>query len=536
MDDNLYITENSHVAHGLTVQNIIWAFSSFESFNWHPITWISHMLDVQFYGMNPRGHHLTNVAVHSASSVILFLFLFRFTGILWSSASVAALFALHPLRVESVAWVAERKDVLSAFFWFLTIFFYCEYVSKMKSTFYVFALFCMVLGLMAKPMLVTIPLVMVCIDFWPLNRFRCEQGQFRSQVTMLIMEKLPFFACSLLSGLITVYAQQKGGAVITLDAIPLGLRTQNAITAYVQYIVKTMWPNDLALFYPFPLSVPLWQVIASLFFLVLISVTAYRTRHHYPYIMAGWFWYLITLLPVIGFIQVGGQSMADRYTYIPTTGLFIIAAWGIPELTRGLRYWRFMCALSASICIVLLSAVTWRQLGYWKDNISLYQHSLQVTNDNYVIHNNMGVALAANGNTDAAIAEYRKALRIKPNYADAHYNMGIALVSKGGFDEAINRFQQVLQADPNHTDARNNLAVAFASKGEFELAIQEFKRLLQINPDCTDAHYNMGLAYAKNGNFDAAIQEYQEELLRNPKNDKAYRSLKIAHDLKKMSF
>ena len=416
-DDEDYVTKNLHVASGITGTNIVWAFTSVEAANWHPITWLSHMADVQFFGMNPQGHHLTNVIIHSGSTLLLLLLLFRLTGALWPSTFVAALFALHPLHVESVAWIAERKDVLSALFWFLTLLIYAEYTVKRKPVLYVLALFSFVLGLMSKPMLVTLPVVMLLLDFWPLNRYEFGEREpglrhVSVRVLALVKEKIPFFACSLLSGIITLYAQK--GAMSDLELISVPLRIENSLIAYVKYIGKTVWPSDLAMLYPHPQSIPLWQAICSLLILLLVSGAAIRAWRRYPYLAVGWFWFIVTLVPVIGLIQVGAQSMADRYTYIPLVGLFVMAAWGIRDLTQNLPYREGILALLAAAVISVSTALTWQQLGYWRDSVSLYRHTLDVTTDNVIIHDNLGITLARKGDLDAAIQEYRKAMRINP--------------------------------------------------------------------------------------------------------------------------
>jgi hypothetical protein len=303
LDDNDYVTNNPHVTSGITGENIIWAFTSVDEANWHPVTWLSHMADVQFYGMNPQGHHLTNVVIHTVSSLLLLFFLLRVTGSLWQSSFVAVLFAIHPLHVESVAWVAERKDVLSAFFWFLTLFVYSEYVAKLKPTLYILSLFSFVLGLMSKPMLVTLPIVMLLMDFWPLDRYRHdEKGNRLRRLKALIKEKIPFFVFSLMSAGVTIYAQGKGGAIKRFDVIPFGFRVENALISYVRYIIKTLWPHDLAVLYPIPLTYPLWQCIGSLILLLLISGATIWVGRQHPYLTVGWCWFLITLLPVIGLI------------------------------------------------------------------------------------------------------------------------------------------------------------------------------------------------------------------------------------------
>lgn len=464
-DDDVYVTDNQHIASGFTSNNIVWAFTSVDAANWHPITWLSHMADVQFYGMNPRGHHLTNVAIHTTSALLLFLLLFRMTNAAWQSFFVASLFALHPLHVESVAWVAERKDVLSALFCFLTLIFYAEFVAHRKPSQYAFSLFCFVLGLMSKPMLVTLPFVMLLLDLWPLGRLRDEQlmPSLRprlSRTAILVVEKIPFFACSLLSGLITLFAQSKGGAIVSLAGVSFRLRSENALIAYIKYIGKALWPHDLAIFYPLPLAIPLWQVISSLSILFLLSAASVRTVRSHPYIAVGWFWFFITLLPVIGLLQVGSQSMADRYSYIPLIGLFIMAAWGVPWLTRGLRYQSIILSMLAGAIIIASAVSTWQQLGYWRDNISLYRHTIQITTDNYMIYNNLGNALAEREYLDYAILEYKNALRINPNYADAHVNLGLALGRQGNLDAAIREFRVAVREEPNNLKAHQCLKLA----------------------------------------------------------------------------
>jgi tetratricopeptide (TPR) repeat protein len=534
-DDYTYITDNPHVATGITGKNIIWAFTSVHASNWHPLTWLSHMADVQLYGMNPRGHHLTNVAIHTVSAVLLLLLLFRLTGAPWQSAFVAFMFALHPLHVESVAWAAERKDVLSAFFWFLTLFLYAGYVAKRRPMLYLFSLLSFALGLMSKPMLVTLPVVMLLMDFWPLGRF--QYGELRQplgRAATLLKEKIPFLACSLLSGLVTVYAQHQGGSIADLTVVPFWLRIENALLAYVQYIAKTVWPRDLAVFYPYPYSVPFWQVIGSLFLLLLLSATAIRFRWRHPYLAVGWFWFLVTLVPVIGLVQVGVQSMADRYSYIPLTGLFIMAAWGIPELTRGLPYRRGILALLAGAVMTASTALTWRQLGYWKDDIALFRHTLQITAGNALIHNNLGVTLYKKGNLDAAIQEYRAALRIRPIYAQAHNNLGNVLVDKGDLDAAIQEYREALRLYPKYADAHNYLGNALFDKGGLDAAIQEYKEALDINPGYADAHNNLGNAFFDKGDLDVAIREFREALRINPKDEMARNNLRLALARKSM--
>jgi len=533
LDDDAYVVSNRHVANGITGKNIIWAFSTVYKANWHPITWLSHMADVQLYGMNPHGHHLTNVVFHIASTLLLLILLLRLTGAFWQSSFVAALFALHPLHVESVAWVAERKDVLSAFFWFLTLILYVEFLGNRKPALYILSLISFMLGLMSKPMLVTLPVVMILIDFWPLNRFQTEEKdlgvhELLGRAIPLIYEKIPFFACSLLSAAVTIYAQNKGGAIRNIDVIPFMLRIKNILTAYVTYIGKTLWPHDLAVFYPFPLSIPLWQVICSGLVLILISTAAIRAWRRHPYFAMGWLWFLITLVPVIGLIQVGEQSLADRYSYIPLIGLFVVVAWGVADMTKGLHNQQSILALLAGAVLISSASLTWQQTRYWRDSISLFQHALQVTTRNDFIHYSLGNALASKGDLDAAILEYQEALRISPNSTIAHNNLGAAHAKKGDLTAAIQEYQEALRVSPNDSEAYNNLGGAFAGRGDTTTAIQKYRDALRINPNYSVAHNNLGIVLASKGALDEAIQEYQEALRIEPDYSTAHINLGLA--------
>jgi tetratricopeptide (TPR) repeat protein len=534
MDDNTYVTDNFHVASGITAQNIAWAFTSVDAANWHPLTWLSHMTDARLYGMNPRGHHLTNVVLHIISSLLLFLFLLRVTGAVWRSVLVAALFALHPLHVESVAWVAERKDVLSGLFWFLTLLLYCRYAATRSAALYAVTLVCFVLGLMAKPMLVTLPLVMLLLDYWPLGRCRSgKQGEpgFFNTVTPLIKEKIPFFVCSLLSASITIYAQQKGGALADIATAPLLLRIENALVAYVTYIAKTLWPQDLAPLYLFPAAIPLWQAAGALVILLLTSVATIRLRQRAPWLAVGWFWFIITLVPVIGLVKVGSQSMADRYSYIPLTGLFIMAAWGVPELLKRMAYRKAICGLLAGAAICISTTLTWQQLGYWQDNISLYRHTLQATTGSDIIHTNLGLALAIKGDTEGAMQEYRNALRINPGFPGAHNGLGAAFQAQGFWDAAISEYREALRLSPAYSDAfatHNNLALVLSAKGDLAGAIREYQEALRINSDNADVHFNLALALSSAGNVEGAIREYRETLRLNPNDRDAQKNLAAA--------
>jgi protein O-mannosyl-transferase len=532
-DDYQYVRDNPHVSSGITGKNVLWALTSVEASNWHPVTWISHMADVQFFGMSPRYHHLTNVAIHIASSLLLLLLLLRCTGSPWRSSFVAALFALHPLHVESVAWVAERKDVLSAFFGILTLFFYSGYVAKRKPGRYLLALFSFLLGLMSKPMLVTLPIIMLLMDYWPLGRYRQEDQkksarQLLGEMPSLVKEKIPFLALTLPSVVLTIYAQHQGGSVAGLKEIPLLLRTGNALVAYVKYLGKILWPSDLAIFYPLPAALPLWQVIGSLLVLALLSAVAIRGGRRYPYLALGWFWFLITLLPVIGLIQVGGQSMADRYTYLPSIGLFIVAAWGVPDLAVRWRYREGILALLAGVAIIGSAATTWKQLAYWQDGVSLYRHSLQVTSSNHLVNFNLAVDLTEKGDLDGAIQAYRASLEGNTFISEAHNNLGFVLAKKGDWDAAIKEYQTSLWMNPKDTRSLLNLGDAFSRQGDLKSAIKQYRQVLALTPDNTDASINLGNALTRQGELDAAIETYRAVLRILPANTDVHNNLGAA--------
>ncbi len=403
-DDDLYVTDNPHVKAGLTREGAIWAFVATHAGNWHPLTWLSHMLDCEVYGVNPWGHHLTNLLLHIGNTILLFLLFRHVTGAVWRSTLVAALFALHPLHVESVAWVSERKDVLSTLFWLSTMWTYLRHVESPGFRWYLLALLSFALGLMAKPMLVTLPFVLLLIDYWPLGRLQFGQsnrthesmtpGLQRSSVSSLIFEKVPFFAISAVSSTVTYIVQLSAGAMPSQDVLPLQVRTANALVSYISYIGKMIWPHHLAVSYPHPGSnLPLWQIAGASLLLVFISALVIRGAGRFPYLVVGWLWYLGTLVPVIGLVQVGSQAMADRYTYVPLIGLFVIIVWGAPNLVRRWRHGRFLLVSSSGVLLLTLMACTWLQTSYWKDSFTLFQRTLDVTADNWRAHNGLGLAL-----------------------------------------------------------------------------------------------------------------------------------------------
>jgi tetratricopeptide (TPR) repeat protein len=510
-DDNDYITENQHVQAGLTLKSIAWAFTSTHASNWHPLTWLSHMLDCQIYGLNPSGHHFTSVLFHILNSILLFLIFKRMTRAFWKSAFVAALFAIHPLHVESVAWVAERKDVLSTFFWMLTMGAYILYVQNPGIKKYLLTVLLFALGLMAKPMLITLPFVLLLLDYWPLGRFNK-----RSLALKLIQEKIPFFVLAAASSIATLFAQQSGGAVESLDAIPLFVRISNAIVSYLSYIGKMILPHNLAVLYPHPGMPPVWQIAGGCLLLVFISFIAVKTLKWHPYFAVGWLWYLGTLVPVIGLVQVGLQSMADRYTYIPLTGIFIIIAWGVSDLAAGWRYKKEGLAAASAILLLILIVATWFQVGHWTNSITLFKHAINVTENNSVANNNLGTAFSGQGKVFEAIKHYTEALRIDPMYADAHYNLGNAFVRQGRISEAISHYTEALRIKPNDAEVRSNLGSVLFKQGRVDEAIGHYTEALRINPVCAEAHNNLGNVLADQGRISEAISHYTEALRINP--------------------
>ena len=495
-DDGVYVRENLHVNTGLTYRNMLWAFTTIEASNWHPLTWWSHMLDCQIYGLNPKGHHLTNVLFHTANTLLLWYLLFSATRKYWQSLFVAALFALHPLHVESVAWIAERKDLLSTSFMFGTLILYTRYTKTPRPLLYILALVLYVFGLMSKPMLVTLPFVMLLWDFWPLGRLRLraprKEGSMPDQTSTpnllnLIFEKLPFFALSLLSSIVTYYAQAHGASIAGAHAVSFTFRLVNALVSYAKYIQNMVWPAHLAVIYPL-LGPPTWvQAAISGLILLGISLTIYRRARVNPFLMMGWLWYLGTLVPVIGLVQVGRQTMADRYTYIPLIGLFIMISWGIPALTGSLRYRRTIITAMALLVVIGSSVCTWIQLRYWKNDITLFSHAIQAVENNYVAHMNLGLAFFQRDNTEEAIRQYFKALSLRPNTDDLCFYLGLAFGVQGNLNESITFFTRAIEINPKFADAHYNLGVALARQGRLDEGIRHFTRALQIDPALMEA-------------------------------------------------
>jgi len=533
-DDGEYVTENRHVQSGLTRDAITWAFTSVHSANWHPLTWISHMLDCQLYGLNPEGHHLTSLLLHTANVVLLFLILARMTGSLWRSGFVAALFAIHPLHVESVAWISERKDILSTFFWMLTMLAYVRYAECPRFGRYALVVLLFALGLMAKPMLVTLPFVLLLLDYWPLGRFK-SKGDAKDGPgwSKLLLEKIPLLALSAASCAVTCLAQRRGGAVGSFEDFPSGVRIANALVAYMGYIVKTVWPRCLAVFYPHPEdTLPVWQVAGAGFLLICVSILAIRAGRRHPYLPVGWLWYLGTLVPVIGLVQVGGQAMADRYSYVPLIGLFIVIAWGIPDLLmRGAdnvpaaQRGTALLVIPAGVTIAALMVCTWFQLAHWQNSITLFEHALTCTKSNYVAHDCLGLAFASQGKLDEAAAHYREALGIAPEYASAYNNLGVVLARQGKLEEAVKEYRQAIRVRPEFADAHYNLGKALALQGNLDDAVVHYLKALRTEPDNAEARNNLGNIWAEQGKTEKAKQEYRAAVRIDPRFARARISL-----------
>ncbi len=570
-DDDLYVYENRHVQAGLTGAGIAWAFSRSHASNWHPLTWLSLMADAQ--ELRPvegplqlarlaAKMHTINVVLHAMNAVILFLVLMEMTASVWPSAFVAALFAVHPLHVESVAWISERKDVLSGLFFMLTLAAYLGYARRPFSLFrYLLVTALLALGLMAKPMLVTLPCVFLLLDYWPLRRagsgergagsgeqvvkegwhaFTSTMGTWcptagrhvggrapcthdrgaegrdnawaRRRPWRLIVEKLPWLALAALSCVVTYWAQQQV-AVVPFQRLPLGPRVANALVSCVAYLGQLFFPTGLAVLYPHPQdALPLWKIVGAGLLLAGISLAVLACRRKCPYLLVGWLWFLGTLVPVSGLVQVGAQAMADRYSYLAHIGLYIALAWTAMHVSRSWRHSGWACGLSAAAALAALMGCAWQQTGYWRDSETLWRHTLDCTSRNAAAHDGLGLVLASYGRVDEAIAQYRKALEIEPGYAVAHTNLGLALARRGQVDAAIAQYQEAVRLKPGLADARNNLGAALAGRGELNAAIAQYGKALEINPDYPEAHNNLAAALAARGQIDAAITHYRKAL------------------------
>jgi tetratricopeptide (TPR) repeat protein len=589
-DDQRYVTENHQVRQGLTPAGVLWAFTTTHGANWHPLTWLSHMTDVQLFGMNPGRHHLVNLLFHLASTALLFAALVRMTGAMGKSALVAALFAVHPLHVESVAWIAERKDVLSTFFWMASLVAYQRYVARPEPRRYLLLTLLFIGGLMSKPMLVTLPLTLLLLDYWPYGRLHAirdrqgrrggakrgpptraaqtsttgvsQQGRdtLRDRTPQpalarfwpVLTEKIPLLALSAVSAVVTYLVQQQGGAVSSLGLLPPQARVANALTSTVAYLGKMIVPRGLAVFYPHPLSVPAWQPVTALLLLFVVSAAVVSLARSKPYLLAGWLWYLVTLAPVLGIVQAGGQSMADRYTYVPLLGLFVALSWLVPDLVPHGPSRRLVLGCLGAGAVAVLLPVTRAQIALWQDSATLFRHALAVTSGNYIAHNNLGSALhragkveearghfvealriapwytnarnnlallrAEGGRDDEALADYTAVLRDRPAYPEGHFNLANLLVKRGDDAGAVPHYAEAVRLRPEYAEARVNWGNALARLGKADEALAQFRKAVELKPDLVEARLNLGNLLLQGGRAPEAVPQLAEALRRDPGN------------------
>ena len=519
-DDDRYITGNQHVQSGLNRSSVLWAFGFTKIVYWMPLAWLSHILDCQLFGLKSGMHHLTSLLIHIANTLLLFAVFKRMTGRLWPSAFAAALFALHPLNVDSVAWISERKNILSTFFWMLTMLAYVYYTEKPSVSRYLLIITAFVFGLLSKPMLVTLPCVLLLLDYWPLKRFE------RKRISHLVLEKLPLFVLTALSTYLSSVSFKNPSYV---QIPPIELRIANALVSYIKYISKLIWPTDVAIFYPYPSFVPAWQAVGSLLLLVFVSAIVILLIRKKPYLLTGWLWYTGTLVPVLGLVQIGlWPAMADRWMYVPAVGIFIMLAWGADELTVKLPLRKPLLITAGCIIIAAMLVNTHLQVKYWRNSFTLFGHTLQVTKDNYLAHNNIGHAFQTAGNVGEAIKHYETAIKIKPDIALFHYNYGNALKSQGRLDEAISQYEQSLQIRPDYAQAHNNLGGAFHQAGKLDEAAAEFQRAVQLESDYAEAYNNLGIVLLSRRKYDEALTYFDKTLQLDPDFFEAYNNIGIA--------
>jgi tetratricopeptide (TPR) repeat protein len=533
LDDEQYVTQNPNVKAGLTFKGVAWSFTTAYADFWHPLTWLSHMLDWQLFGTWAGGHHLTSLILHAANAVLLFFALMALTGAFWQSAFVAALFSLHPLHVESVVWVAERKDVLSTFFFLLALAAYARYARSPGWKNGLAVLIPFLFSLMAKPTYVTLPLILLLLDYWPLKRMEAQtQGQEpnpkqkkkqthregktepdrKAILLNLIKEKIPLLMASLLFGIMAIFVQSRSESSAFTDW-PFWVRTANALISNVTYLWMTFWPAGLAPFYPHPgMAVSLLKALLAGAMMIAVSVIAIRYARRFPYLTVGWFWYLITLAPVCGLIQVGKHSMADRYTYIPLVGIFILLTWGAVDLAKKLGLQKNTLAAAAGTVLAALVAVTWVQVSYWQNSVILFEHALAVTSGNYLAHTNLGVALNRNGKGEEAASHYLEAIRINPNFSSTQFNLANYYAARGNKEEAYRHYQEAIRIRPDYANAHSNLGVLLASQRSFEEAAAQYEKALRIEPANAGFHYNYGVALANLGRLPEAAGQFRDAL------------------------
>jgi len=520
-DDQGYIVKNDHIKSGINTKSIQWAFTAVVLSNWHPFTLISHMLDCTLFGVNPSGHHLISLLLHIIAAIFLFLFFYKTTNNRWASAFVAAFFALHPLRVESVAWAAERKDVLSLFFGTATLYTYALYSESLKKSMYLLCLILFAFSLMSKPMMATLPFVLLLLDYWPLKKMAqsflsAQNDSVIHGVVKLIREKVPFFILTILSCIMTFYAQNKEGAVASEDILSFFSRFNNAVIAYISYIGKILWPMNLAVYYPYDFAMTLWGILIAGIILIFITAIVVHYIRPLPFLFTGWFIYLGTLVPVIGFVQVGTQSMADRYTYLPSIGIAVMLAWGVPMLFRSENIRKKILLPAAAVILIVLSVLTWHQCGYWKNSSTLFSHALRVTQDNYVGHNRLASFLAERGNLNASIFHYNKALKIRQpqsSYAGNYIARGLVYAKLLMHQQAIDDFNNAISIKPDLAEAYYTRGTYYGkSRGQYTLAIDDLNEAIRLKPDYYEAFNNRGIILNILGAYRKAIDDFHQAI------------------------
>ncbi len=531
-DDDVYVTENHNVQSPINWQKIQWAFTTGYASNWHPVTWLSHMADCMLFGLKPAGHHIVNLLLHVLNSVILFLLINKIAKAFYPALVIALLFAMHPLHVESVAWAAERKDVLSGLFGLVTLLLYCKYVIERRKFWYFLALGAFAIGLMAKPMLVTLPLLFMLLDYWPLERWEMGNGVKADAKTVAksVIEKGPFFVLIVASSLVTFYVQQTGGAVSSIESVGLLLRIENAAIAYVSYIAKMFVPIKLAVFYPHPGSVNVAKAMLAMALLAAVTIACFKFGKKKKYLLVGWLWYQIVLVPVIGLVQIGAQSMADRYSYLSLIGLFIVIVFAIADLVKTKsKSVKITTGAITVVVLVLLSLGTTVQLSYWQNSFTLFQRALDVTENNYVMHNNVANVLSRQNKYQEAASHLQKSLKIKPELASAYTNLGNNLVKIGRFDEAIKFHKKAVLLENDNAAAHYNLAVALTKKQLNYDAIKAYEKAIELGfIKKVDAFNNLGGQYAIIGQYQKAVQCYKKALAIEPDSVTAYGNMAMA--------
>ncbi len=519
-DDTVYVTENPYINAGISTQSVVWAFTKPYASTWNPLASLSHMLDCELFGLNPAWHHIVSLLFHAASAILLFVALKGMTERIWPSAFVAAAFALHPLRVESVAWVAERKDVLSVFFAMLTLWLYARYTKYPNLRKYLLVVVAFVLGLLSKPMLITLPFVLLLLDYWPLGRLRLGRRNMTpdspSNISpkYVIVEKIPLLALMVVSCVVTYFVQESGGALS--DIYPFRIRLMNALVSYVAYIEKMIYPARLAVLYPHPgSSLPMYKPILAALILTAVSVLVFLCFRQ-RYLTVGWLWYLGTLIPIIGLVQTGSHAMADRFVYLPSIGLIIIAAWGAEDVFKKFPYHKTILPLLAASAIVAMMICTRLQIRHWKDTFSLFKRAAEVTKNNYIMHTNYGALLTERRDYEKALYHLEEALRIKPDFSDAYNNLGLLLADQGKTNEAAECYQQALVHSPNNFKAVYNLGNAYLKMGRLDAASAQYKKAIELNPDSPEAHYNMGYVSLEMRRFNDAVTHYKRVLELKP--------------------